>query len=183
MLFIIVAISLYFSSCAIDQTLHMKSMQNKKNQSSLILNQALADLYAKYPHLKPIAQNQNKQVIKPKKSLLNFKNVYKTVNIATIGYVILNEYKLYRKIYYELGPYMPYEPLFASTLILNGLKTCLLTICPDALLTLGKHSQFLYGSLLIATHALLYKTIVKLIIYCGHGDLLNLPAHMLHDDF
>lgn len=102
-------------------------------------------------------------------SFIDSKNIHSALNVATLCYVLFQIYKTYQDIYMHDGPLKQN----ADSYLMQAIKGLIIYLSPQFLINLGNHSQFLISSLAITLTALVYKTILKLIILSAEGDILD----------
>lgn len=121
-----------------------------------------------YPYIPSIAHTH--QPPNPPPSLFTYENAYTALNVATMSYVAYEIYRLYTAM---INPSQAIKT-DESSFIIKAFKEILLFLCPQFLQNIGRIGLFFIDSFAIVVQALLYKTIAKLIILCGQGDIVDL---------
>ena len=101
--------------------------------------------------------------------LINSESVHSVINLATMVYVIFHIYKAYKEIYISQAHIGESN----DSSLAQTVKGIILYVCPHFLISFGKHSKFLINSLAITLTALIYKTIMRLILLSLQGDILD----------
>jgi hypothetical protein len=140
---------------------------NYSNQSFDTLT--LDSLSFSDPHHPMFAFNQQPSSPQESWQFLNFSNAHKLINFAAMLYAGYKIYMLHK----HLNNTYPHLLSSDESIIFGTIKTMLKYICPQFLLNISAHGQFLVDSAAIIIEALVYKTIGKLILLCGKKDIFD----------
>lgn len=121
---------------------------------------AVADIYARKPHLKPIQEEQ-------KKELVNEKQIKKIINCAAFSYASIKIYLAHAHL----------------VQVQSNEQGWIAWFCPSAMQKISYKAQFFVESLIICCEALAYKTLARLLCRTYKGDLFDLPlfSYSYHD--
>lgn len=102
-------------------------------------------------------------------NIIDNESLQSVVNITSLVYVLFQIYKTYQEIYVNPGQILENNDSY----LMQTVRSMIVYACPQFLISLGKHSQFLISSLAITLTVLIYKTIIKLILLSADGDILD----------
>lgn len=117
----------------------------------------LAQLQSQYPHVVQTTQQDSQ----------NYESVQSLINYITVAYVLLNIIKTYKQLY------IMEDVENNDSALLKSIKKFVVWVSPNYLIAFGKQGKFLVHAIAITLNALVYKTIVKLVLYTMQGDLID----------
>lgn len=113
---------------------------------------------------KPAPLEPTNYYTKKVRSLLSFKNAHTALDYGAFAYALYHVGILYKN---------PSPNPANQSLIATFLKKNIEYICPTFIKQTGSQAIFICQALGVIGETLLYKTIAKLILLCGDGDILD----------
>jgi hypothetical protein len=120
--------------------------------------------------------NPNPVFFSPQKTYLDqqqnhpfftYEKAYKAIDLIALSYALFHTYKRYQSVYYEANS-------ANQSYISRLFSTIVSTFSPQLLIDLSKNGSFLLESMSVLIETLVLKTSLKLILYAGQGDIIDL---------
>ena len=139
-------------------------------------DQAVQEVYRKKPHLRAIAERKQRKKSLIKKKSPKHKTLNKIIDLTTVGYILVKSYLRYQEIYGEEEITM--KTASGSTLLWL-LKKMPGQIVVNFFTKINKNTLFTLDVIGTSLQAVIAKSLVKFVILCGTGDVVDVAEEAM----